>query len=207
MPPQEQPQASPETPDALRIAAFTLIVFMIGIAAWAWYAGVVTFQMPSRAAENAVPADLDRTIQGLQEISDTGSTSIPLMIEGSDGSVQTSMASLRDGVYFLSGSNADTDVPTYTGTVEIVHREGTVNIYDLTWKIEGVQQQHGVGILDGGILSVGYYEVASDDTTKDIGAVAYFIVDDTHLEGEWASVQGGSIGIERLEFKLPIRTR
>jgi hypothetical protein len=110
-------------------------------------------------------------------------------------------AALRTGIFFLTGSNQTNGITSYTGTVDITLREGTFNVYDLMWKIEGAQQQRGVGVLNGGILSVGYYELNGEDV-KDIGSVSYLVVDDSHLQGQWASVQGGGSGFEKLSWQL-----
>jgi hypothetical protein len=124
------------------------------------------------------------------------------------GAAQSSMASgdenaatIRDGVYALSGRNSSGTHIDYTGTVQIVRRPDSDHLYDLTWKIASNQTQYGVGILQNGTLSVGYYESGAE--SADAGAVAYAVVDDSHLEGEWASLKGGDAGIEQLSWLSP----
>lgn len=109
---------------------------------------------------------------------------------------QAPVAELREGIYGLVGKIPGSTEGTYTGEVEIV-RSG--NIYDLVWKITD-QTQRGVGILNNGILSVGYIDVTGGDI-KDAGAVSYAAVSNELLTGQWASVVGGDAGEETLTWK------
>ena len=189
------------------------IMVAFAVSGAAWRLGFLSFSFGPSLTENAeasyaqtgtdTPDDLEAMIQGLQEIAETGSTSVPIMME-QNGEVSTSLAPLREGVYALIGRNSGQKTASYTGTVTIVRRENSANIYELTWKIAGTQTQYGVGILQGGILSVGYYDY-NDDTIQDAGAVGYFLLDDSHLEGEWTSVLGGDLGIEQLSWQGPAR--
>ncbi|MDO8664647.1 MAG: hypothetical protein Q7K44_03855 [Candidatus Liptonbacteria bacterium] len=103
---------------------------------------------------------------------------------------------LRDGIYDLVGKNPGSAERTYKGTVEI---KRTGNIYDLVWKIAN-QTQRGVGILNNGILSVGYIDMAGGDI-KDAGAVSYTAVTGELLNGQWTSVIGGTAGEETLTWE------
>lgn len=105
---------------------------------------------------------------------------------------------LSTGTYTLTGYGASQS--SYTGTVTIKKRPETERTYDLTWSVASGQMQIGVGILSGDILSVSYYELQADESIRDIGVVSYRVVDSSHLEGEWASVQGGAIGKEYLSL-------
>lgn len=110
-----------------------------------------------------------------------------------------STAEIREGVYDLLGSNPGSTKVDYEGTVTISR---TGMIYDLVWNIRG-QTQRGVGILDRGVLSVGYIDI-TDGNMKDAGAVSYIADSKERLRGTWTSVKGGTIGTETLQWQSEI---
>jgi hypothetical protein len=158
---------------------------------------------------NGAPDDLDKIIEGLEEIEQTGTTDVPIMVQqygnqtdislAADGGTSSALPSslVRDGIYSLTGS-AGEGPASYSGTVLIKFREGTGNVYDLTWRIGGAQEQWGVGILQDNILSVGYYEQVQG-AVRDAGVVSFKAGNGT-LEGEWTSLQGGGTGYEQLKW-------
>lgn len=200
MPPEVQPQQPPGSQSSFDMAAmFPLILLVIAVlaAAIAWSSGMLPFSRKEDAkntTENAI------TVRPVQMPENTLS---PESVDNVS-SVPAEVESLREGVFFLNGQNAQDKSPNYTGTVEITRRTGTSNIYDLVWKIEGQQKQQGVGILSSRTLSVGYYEM-NGEKIQDIGVVSYLAIDDSHLTGQWTSVQGGGAGTESLAWQLPPR--
>jgi hypothetical protein len=181
----------------------TLVVVSIALTAGVYYGYVWLAPLQSAydegfGAERAtVPGDLEQIIQGLEETATTGSSSIPVMVEsqGNTTNVYLGGGDVRDGIYSLVGRGTS-QLTSYTGTVEIRRRTG--NVYDLTWRIGGTQEQWGVGIFREGILSVGYYD-QTGGSVQDAGVVS-FVVQRGYLEGEWTSLQGGGTGIEQLEW-------
>lgn len=115
----------------------------------------------------------------------------------------THAAQIGLGTYALVGRGAGQS-GNYAGTVKISSRESTSNVFDLQWNITTGQMQIGVGILSGDILSVSYYEDDADGNIKDIGVVSYRVVDSSHLQGQWTSVQGGTAGVEQLTLQPQI---
>lgn len=108
-----------------------------------------------------------------------------------------SVTDIREGVYDLIGSNPEGGPEQYQGTVTI-SRDGL--IYGLEWNIAGRQKQQGVGILERGVLSVGYLDTTSG-TLNDAGVVSYVADSNDRLHGTWVSAAGGSRGSESLWWK------
>lgn len=104
---------------------------------------------------------------------------------------------IREGTYELFGSNPGSDTVDYEGTV-FIKRAG--NIYDIQWNLPNDQVQRGVGILDRGILSVGYIDV-SEGSVSEAGAVSYTIDSKEKLHGTWVSILGGTQGTETLRWR------
>lgn len=208
------------------LATVIVMLLIIGLAGWgAHLSGLITLNPDYTAFGyadylaptdgfvdengNNAPDDLDAIIQGLEDLEATGSTDVPIVMRQYGNQTDISLAStagagsvpvssaVRDGIYSLTGS-AGEGPASYTGTVEIRFRPGTGNVYDLTWKIGGAQEQWGVGILQDNILSVGYYEQAGG-TVRDAGVVSFAVGNGT-LEGEWTSLQGGRTGYEQLKW-------
>ena len=102
--------------------------------------------------------------------------------------------SLRPGVYSLEGYNGMQDAKPYLGVVTIVQ---TGETYQLQWKVGRVQTQKGIGLLENGILSVGYYDLSG----RDFGVVSYRLVQNGRLEGKWAPMGVRSYGTELLIWK------
>ena len=108
------------------------------------------------------------------------------------------VSSIREGIYSLSGRGAMRS--TYSGTITIMKRAGVSNVYDLAWNVGAGQQQIGVGILENGVLSVGYVDVTGG-ATNDAGSVAYVVADNSHMQGTWISMQADSeVGTEDLTW-------
>lgn len=157
------------------VVTIVVILLLIGIA---WFAKPILF--PKMQSTSLSPTVNSETTQSITEF-------------------ETFAATLSPGIYTLIGSGAG-QAGNYSGTVTIMRRETTSNIYDLVWRITSGQAQLGVGILTDGILSVSYYE-APDGSLTDVGVVSYKVVDSSHLEGEWTSVVGGSAGFEQLSLQ------
>ena len=172
---------APQSGHPIVAIVITLMIVFASLGA-AWQTGYIAFKgLPSKAAPIAMPND----------------SIVPVVRELPSASTA---AELREGVYSLTGFNAGSTQVNYTGTVSISRREESSDVYDLVWSIAGgTQGQVGVGILNEGILSVGYFE-SRDGTVADAGSVSYILVDNSHLEGEWASLQGGMTGTEYLKL-------
>lgn len=104
---------------------------------------------------------------------------------------------IREGTYDLFGSNPGSDTVDYQGTV-FIKRSG--DIYDLQWNFPGGQLQRGVGILDRGVLSVGYIDM-SEGSVSEAGAVSYTVDSREKLRGTWVSILGGTQGTETLWWR------
>jgi len=77
----------------------------------------------------------------------------------------------------------------YTGTVTIVKQDQT---YRVTWKLGPRETYFGLGVLQGDVLAVSYYE-------SRLGVVAYKVEDDSKLVGKKAMVKGdGAVTTEIL---------
>ena len=208
MPPQAPPpQPQPSHAGSILVAFIGTVATLVIVLGIAWYLGVIsiagvpnmfggTNTSVTTGQESGGPEDLDRIIQGLEEIAETGNTSVPIMVE-QGGQVSTSVAALREGVYTLSGETASGG--TYAGLVTIVKRAQTANVYDMRWDLAS-GEQYGVGILQGGILSVGYHQAINGEVVE-AGSVGFFVLDDSHLQGQWTSARGGGVGVEVLAWK------
>jgi hypothetical protein len=80
------------------------------------------------------------------------------------------------GKYAVSGVNPQGD--EYRGAAEI---EKVGDIYRITWLI-GKEEHHGVGLVQGDVLSVAWVIVAGG---SDAGVVAYKIKKNGTLDGKW----------------------
>ena len=103
-------------------------------------------------------------------------------------------AAIKTGSYALTGSNPD-GTSHYYGEV-IISPQGSN--YNLQWKIGRNQAQTGVGIVSDNILSVAY----QDNSGRDLGVVAFQIIDEGHLQGKWASMSAKTQGQETLQWKI-----
>lgn len=183
MPPQNQPApivpTSSQSSPAIFAVVITILLAVIAVGA-AHYLGYISLAM-----QPGTPA--------IQEKMDA--TNVP--------AAKPESISLKTGTFALIGRGAGQS-GNYAGTVTITNRPSTKNVYDLVWSVTSGQVQMGVAILADNVLSVSYYEKLQDATIQDIGVVAYRLVDDSHLEGEWTSVQGGTAGVEQLTWQPPL---
>ncbi len=105
---------------------------------------------------------------------------------------------LKAGIYDLAGYNSATaQEPNYKGKVKI---EKTGAVFKLQWDIGGRQDQRGVGILAGPVLSVGYVDITGGDI-QDSGVVSFRLVGEGKLEGEWSSILSNQTGREVLTLE------
>lgn len=103
---------------------------------------------------------------------------------------------IRFGVYKLKGTNPD-GLKKYEGRI-VVQKEGS--LYRVTWFIgpERNQAQVGIGILNNGILSIGYM----DSSLTDFGVVSLKVQNSKTLKGSWASIfSKGGHGEEEFIFE------
>jgi hypothetical protein len=102
---------------------------------------------------------------------------------------------LKEGLYALEGYNTGSASVNYLGSIRIAK---TGEVYRLEWII-GTQEQQGVGLLRGDVLSVSYVDTTGE-SLSDVGVVTYNIQGDT-LTGEWASFFSDRTGKEVLTYK------
>ncbi|MEZ0259230.1 MAG: hypothetical protein ACAI37_28435 [Chthoniobacter sp.] len=101
-------------------------------------------------------------------------------------SITTSAADV-EGTYKCEGDNQRGG--KYTGTVTIAKQNQT---YRVVWKLAPRETYFGLGVLQGDVLAVSYYE-------SRLGVVAYKVEDDSKLVGKRAMVQGdGTVTTETL---------
>lgn len=185
MPPSQPfvppPSSQPAPSRALPIVAAVVIVVLI-IIGIAWYTKLISFAVPG-----AAPSIQSNT---------AGAESASAIAEP--------MPILSEGTYALVGYGAGQS-QNYAGTVRIVKRMNTSNVYDIVWNITSGQAQIGVGILTNDVLSVSYYEPTTDGI-KDVGVASYKVENLIKLQGEWTSVVGGTTGFEELTLQpqLPV---
>jgi hypothetical protein len=181
MPPSQQPMTPSvdSHTDAVFAVIVTVFLALAGLGL-AWYLGFIS-------------------IVGIPELRNADVAVEGTALEVPVISTASTTPALREGIYTLEGKN---DVGSYTGTVSITKRLGSQDVYDLVWTIgSGGQSQRGVGIFTNGVLSVGYYE-AVDGYVAEAGAIAYSVIDASHLEGTWVSAQlGGTVGSEKLTLR------
>ena len=91
------------------------------------------------------------------------------------------------GKYKARGKNSSHG--KYDGEVLIKKK---VEVYELTWKI-GDQEFIGIGILENGVLSVGY-----TDSNKNWYGVMSYQVKGKELHGKWAVYGASRMGTEIL---------
>ena len=101
---------------------------------------------------------------------------------------------LVEGVYLLEGSNPGSNEVNYRGAAEI-RPEGTT--YALSWRIGFSQTQVEWGIWKNRVLSVAYYDLASNQT----GVVSFYLVAPGKLEGTWAGYGSDVVGKESLTLQ------
>jgi hypothetical protein len=90
----------------------------------------------------------------------------------------TTSAADIEGTYKCEGDNGMGG--KYTGTVTIVKKDET---YRVVWKLGAKDTYFGLGVLQGDVLAVCYYE-------SSLGVVAYKVEDDSKLVGKRAMVKG-----------------
>ncbi|MDO8593581.1 MAG: hypothetical protein Q7R59_01620 [bacterium] len=177
MPPIPQPIVTTSPSRSPLIPILITIVVIVVVLLVAWYAKLISLGIPIQTSTSSA---------GQAAVESTAASTI----------------FLTSGTYALVGRGAG-QTANYAGTVKIVWRENTPNIFDLVWNITSGQAQYGVGILKNGILSVSYYE-APDDSVSDVGVVSYEVIDASNLKGEWTSVKGGTAGVEQLTLQTQI---
>jgi len=105
-------------------------------------------------------------------------------------------AAVKYGVYKLKGTNPD-GMKKYDGRI-VIQREGSN--YRVTWFIGPKlgQTQTGIGILENGVLSIGYL----DNSGGDFGVVSMKVGKNNSLKGKWASLfSRGGFGEEEFVFE------
>ena len=115
----------------------------------------------------------------------------------------TASSILKPGIYKLEGYNSLNGGPSYQGQVYIRQGEDDAKgFWLLQWGIGEGQDQRGLGILNNGVLSVGYFD-ATGGTINDSGVVSYTIIGDGKLEGKWASTMSSewNAGLEKLTWE------
>ncbi|MEM8628661.1 MAG: hypothetical protein AAGF04_01090 [Chlamydiota bacterium] len=85
-----------------------------------------------------------------------------------------------EGSYLLVGKSKRS-ASSYRGIVEI-NRVG--DNYSLIWKIGTSTTQAGIGIFQGDILSVAFYDLNDPEFT---GVASFRLTDEGNFEGPWAS--------------------
>lgn len=103
---------------------------------------------------------------------------------------------IQPGMYALTGKNPGGD-KKYDGKI-IVQKEGSN--YRISWFIGAnrSQAQTGIGILENGVLSIGY----ADASGMDLGVVSMRVLNNKHLKGKWASLfSNGTFGEEEFKFE------
>ncbi|MDZ4205943.1 MAG: hypothetical protein U1C12_01890, partial [Patescibacteria group bacterium] len=127
----------------------------------------------------------------------TGSTLVTSQLPSYKPESVSVGSTIKTGIYKLEGYNSSLQSnPNYEGEIEI-SKNG--ERYELAWII-GQQDQRGVGLLEGNILSVGYTDITGGDI-QDVGVVSYRVVNPGKLEGKWNSVSGTGTGREVLTWK------
>lgn len=101
------------------------------------------------------------------------------------GTTAQGAAQIREGLYEVEGQNPDGTV--YTGQFALSPGPGASWL--AAWQIGGVRIL-GLGLIQGGILSVGF---AADGRP---GVAAFEVEPDGRLRGSWTT--GGGIGTESL---------
>lgn len=102
----------------------------------------------------------------------------------------TAFADDISGTYKAKGKNSSHG--KYKGEVSIKKK---AEVYELTWKI-GDQEFIGIGILENGVLSVGY-----TDSNKNWFGVMSYQVKGKELHGKWAVYGASRVGTEVLTPK------
>lgn len=110
---------------------------------------------------------------------------------------------LKTGLYSLDGSNSKV---RYKGTVQIEKGSGdSSEYYLLKWTIGESEDQRGIGILDGNVLSVSYVDVTGGKY-NDTGVVSYHLTEEGILKGKWVSAISNALlgGEEILTYKASV---
>jgi hypothetical protein len=103
---------------------------------------------------------------------------------------------LQTGLYKLKGSNPGGE-KDYIGQI-VIQKEGSN--YRVTWLIgpKKNQAQTGIGILENGVLSIGYMDASG----ADFGVVSMNVIQKGLLRGHWASIfSRGTQGKEEFQFE------